>query len=64
MYPIIAFLSHTCRNDVVHNQDSLAFLDAVALHLEEILSILFLVGCGVGRSRKLALLAYWYEGTI
>lgn len=51
----------TCRNNVVHNQDLLAGLDGVLLHLEEILTVLLLVGGRHARARELALLADRHE---
>jgi hypothetical protein len=57
----VFFGALTCSNDIVHNQDLLAGLDGVLLHLEEILAVLLLVGGGLARAGELALLADGHE---
>lgn len=47
----------TCSNDIIHNQDLLAGLDGILLHLEEILTVLLLVRGGDAGTGELALLA-------
>lgn len=51
----------TCRDNVVDDQDLLAGLDGVLLHLEVILTVLLLVGGRHARARELALLADRHE---
>lgn len=46
----------TSRNDIVHNQDLLAGLNTIRLHLEQVRAILLLIGRGDARAGKLALL--------
>lgn len=51
----------TSSNEIVNNQDSLSWSDGILLHLEEILSVLLLVGGGNTWTWNLALLANWSE---
>lgn len=52
---------HTGSNDVVDNQDLLAGLDGIVLHLEEVLAVLLLVANGLTGTGELALLAHGNE---
>lgn len=52
----------TGSEDIVHNKDLLALLDAVCLDLERVLSIFLLVGHCVASARHLARLAHRDEG--
>lgn len=55
------FSSHTSSNNVINDEDLLAGLDGIGLHLEEILTVLLLVALGLTRTGELALLAHGNE---
>lgn len=60
-YPPGDSQSHTSSNNVINDEDLLAGLDGIGLHLEEILTILLLVALGLARTGELALLAHGDE---
>lgn len=55
------FLSPTGSNNVINDENLLAGLDGIGLHLEEILTILLLVALGFTGAGELALLAHGDE---
>src|SRR5262249_8260100 len=55
--------SRTGRDDVVNDENLLAGLHAIGLHLEKILSVFLLVARRLGGARQLALLAHRDEAS-
>lgn len=54
-------MSHTSSDNVINDEDLLAGLDRIGLHLEEILAILLFVSLSLTRTGELALLAHGDE---